>query len=150
MPPEMQRLETKVTPADVQPPSKTRLTSLDVFRGITIAAMILVNDPGDGRHTYWPLDHAEWNGCTPTDLVFPFFLFIVGVSMVLSFDSRREKGAARGDLMRHTVKRSAMIFLLGLFIYAYPRFDVHTTRILGVLQRIALVYVLISALVLQT
>ena len=150
MPTEMQQSQTKVAPAHVQPSSKTRLSSLDVFRGITIAAMILVNDPGDGHHVYWPLDHAQWNGCTPTDLVFPFFLFIVGVSMTLSFDSRRGKGANRGDLMRHTAKRSAIIFLLGIFIYAYPRFDVHTTRILGVLQRIALVYIVTSALLLYT
>ena len=145
---DVQHLETNVTPARTHPPSKTRVTSLDVFRGITIAAMILVNNPGDGHHVYWPLDHAQWNGCTPTDLVFPFFLFIVGVSMMLSFDSRREKGANRDELMRHALKRSAIIFLLGIFLYAYPRFDIPTTRILGVLQRIALVYVVTSALVL--
>lgn len=143
-------VETDGTSVSIQSSAKTRLTSLDVFRGMTIAAMILVNDPGDGRHTYWPLDHAQWNGCTPTDLIFPFFLFIVGVSMVLSFNSRREKGATSTDLMWHAVKRSTIIFLLGVFLYAYPRFDVHTTRILGVLQRIALVYVVTSALVLYT
>jgi predicted acyltransferase len=81
-------------------------------------------------------------------LVFPFFIFIVGVSMVLSFNSRREKGATRTDLARHVLKRSAIIFLLGVFLNAYPQFDVHTTRVLGVLQRIAIVYVLTAALLL--
>jgi predicted acyltransferase len=78
------------------PSSSTRLMSLDVFRGATIAAMILVNDPGDGRVTYWPLEHARWSGWTPTDLVFPFFVFIVGVAMAFSFRSRleRESGPA--------------------------------------------------------
>ena len=80
--------------------------SLDVFRGMTIAGMILVNDAGDWSHIYWPFEHAEWNGWTPTDLIFPFFLFIVGVSMVLSFDSRRARGASRGELMMHSLKRA--------------------------------------------
>ena len=75
----------------------TRLTSLDLFRGVTIAAMILVNNPGND-HAYWPLEHAEWNGWTPTDLIFPFFLFIVGVSIVFSFQSRLNRG---GRTRRH-------------------------------------------------
>jgi len=127
-----------------------RLTSLDVFRGMTIAAMILVNNAGDGRHTYWPLEHAAWNGWTPTDLIFPFFLFIVGVSMVYSFGTRKERGQSRKDLLLHALKRSAIIFVLGLFLYAYPKFDWHTARIPGVLQRIAVVYLLTSVLVLFT
>ena len=80
---------TTRTPAPALP---ARLTSLDVFRGLTIAGMILVNNAGDWRHIYWPLEHAEWNGWTPTDLVFPFFLFIVGVSMVFSFSAREARG----------------------------------------------------------
>jgi predicted acyltransferase len=128
--------------------TKPRLESLDVFRGITIAGMILVNDAGDWGHIYWPLEHAEWNGWTPTDLVFPFFLFIVGVSMVLSFDSRRAKGATRGKLLLHALKRAAIIFFLGLFLYSYPTFNPHTMRIPGVLQRIAVVYFLSSVIVL--
>src|SRR6185312_2979145 len=128
----------------------TRLVSLDVFRGITIAAMILVNNSGDGEHTYWPLEHAKWNGWTPTDLIFPFFLFIVGVSMVYSFASRTARGQSRRSLLLHALKRSAIIFALGLFLYAYPRFDIHTARIPGVLQRIAVVYLISSALVLFT
>ncbi len=129
-----------------QPPP--RLVSLDVFRGMTIAAMILVNDAGDWAHIYWPLEHAPWNGWTPTDLIFPFFLFIVGVSMVLSFESRRAQGATCGKLMLHTLKRSAIIFALGAFLYAYPHFDLRTTRIPGVLQRIAVVYLISSVIVL--
>ena len=130
--------------------STSRLLSLDVFRGMTIAAMILVNDAGDWSHIYWPLEHAEWNGWTPTDLVFPFFLFIVGVSMVLSFNARRERGASRAHLLLHSLKRSAIIFVLGLFLNGYPHFALDTIRIPGVLQRIAVVYLIASVIVLFT
>ncbi len=130
------------------PVATSRLMSLDVFRGLTIAGMILVNNPGDWGHVYWPLEHAEWSGWTPTDLVFPFFLFIVGLSMVLSFDARRARGAGEGKLLLHALKRSAIIFALGLFLSGYPHFDPHTIRIPGVLQRIAVVYLLSSVLVL--
>ena len=82
-------------------PSSTRLDSLDVFRGMTIAGMILVNNAGDGEHVYWPLEHAKWNGWTPTDLVFPFFVFIVGVSMVFSFASRTSRGHSKRTLLLH-------------------------------------------------
>jgi len=117
---------------------------------MTIAAMILVNDPGDRRHVYWPLEHANWNGCPPTDLIFPFFLFIVGVSLVLSFGSRTAKGATRYELFLHSAKRSAILFALGVFLYAYPQFDIHTTRILGVLQRIAIVNFVTASLILYS
>jgi predicted acyltransferase len=127
---------------------KPRLTSLDVFRGMTIAAMILVNDAGDWGHVYWPLEHAEWHGWTPTDLIFPFFLFIVGISMVLSFDSRQAKGSTRGQLLLHSLKRSVLIFLIGKLIAGYPHYDLHTLRIPGVLERIAVVYLIASAMVL--
>jgi predicted acyltransferase len=126
----------------------TRLLSLDVFRGMTIAGMILVNDAGDWSHVYWPLEHAEWNGWTPTDLVFPFFLFIVGVSMVMSFESRRARGASRSKLLLHALKRSAIIFALGIFLNGYPHYDLHVIRIPGVLQRIAVVYLIASVIVL--
>ncbi len=126
----------------------SRLLSLDVFRGMTIAGMILVNDAGDWSHIYWPLEHAEWNGWTPTDLIFPFFLFIVGVSMVLSFEARRQRGASRGQLLIHSVKRSAIIFALGLFLNGYPHFVLQSIRIPGVLQRIAAVYLIASMIVL--
>jgi predicted acyltransferase len=116
------------------------MVSLDVFRGITIAAMILVNDPGSWSHIYAPLEHAEWNGWTPTDLIFPFFLFIVGVSMTLSFASRAGRGVTRGALAWHVLRRSVLIFVIGLFLNGFPSFDLHAIRIMGVLQRIALCY----------
>ncbi len=140
--------------AKIQPPVSVpgtgRLISLDIFRGLTIAGMILVNNPGNWGAVYGPLRHAEWNGWTPTDLIFPFFLFIVGVSMVLSFSARRQHGATRNRLMLHALKRSVIIFAVGFFLSTFPEFDMHTVRIPGVLQRIALVYLISSALVLYT
>ncbi len=120
-------------------PASNRLFSLDVFRGATIAAMILVNNPGSD-FAYAPLNHAHWNGWTPTDLIFPFFLFIVGVSLTLSFRARMEKGGSRRTLLIHTVRRSALIFLIGLFLNGFPHFHLATWRVAGVLQRIALAY----------
>lgn len=126
------------------------MISLDVFRGATIAAMILVNDPGSWSHIYPPLEHAEWNGWTPTDLIFPFFLFIVGVSMTLSFSSRIARGLSPGALRIHVVRRSALIFILGLFLNGFPGFDFSSIRIMGVLQRIALCYLVAGLLYLAT
>ncbi len=123
-----------------------RLLSLDVFRGITIAGMVLVNDAGDWGHVYEPLEHAPWNGLTPTDLIFPFFMFIVGVSMMLSFAKRRESGIPDRTLFRHVIVRSVVIFALGVFLYAFPSFDIGTMRIMGVLQRIAVAYFLASSI----
>ena len=143
-----------------------RLESLDVFRGLTIAGMILVNDPGAA--SYWPLEHADelmtahatgwyagkwWvdaNGWTPTDLIFPFFLFIVGTSMVLSFASRRAHGDSRLTLMKHAVRRTALILLIGYAIRVLPYVDFSHMRYPGVLQRIALVYLCASAITLWT
>ncbi len=130
-----------------------RLAALDVFRGLTIAGMILVNDPG-GSEIYAPLRHAEWHGWTPTDLVFPFFLFIVGVSAVFSFESRLKRGGPVGSLYRHIALRAAVIFLLGIFLYAFPFYSPYfswsSLRVLGVLQRIALCYLLGSIIYLNT
>jgi len=126
------------------------MVSLDVFRGATIAGMILVNDPGSWGHIYAPLEHAEWNGWTPTDLIFPFFLFIVGVSMTLSFASRIARGISRRSLIGHVLRRSALIFALGLFLNGFPDFDLSTIRIMGVLQRIALCYLVAGLLYLFT
>lgn len=117
-----------------------RLTSLDAFRGLTIAGMILVNNPGSWSHIYAPLRHAQWHGWTPTDLIFPFFLLIVGVSVPFSFGKRLERGDSRISLLRHILRRSAILFALGLFMAAFPRFDFENLRIMGVLQRIGLVY----------
>jgi predicted acyltransferase len=127
-----------------------RMVSLDVFRGATIAAMILVNDPGSWSHIYPPLEHAEWNGWTPTDLIFPFFLFIVGVSLTLSFASRIARGLTRGALAIHVLRRSALIFAIGLFLNGFPDFDLGTIRIMGVLQRIAICYLVAGLLYLAT
>src|SRR5665811_1571673 len=99
-------IAARSTSADVEEARAGRVVSLDAFRGITIAAMILVNDPGSWDHIHPPLKHAEWNGWTPTDLIFPFFLFIAGVSMALSFASRATRGATRGSLAWHIVRRS--------------------------------------------
>jgi len=126
------------------------MVSLDVFRGATIAAMILVNDPGSWSHIYPPLEHAEWNGWTPTDLIFPFFLFIVGVSLTLSFASRIARGVTRGALMIHVLRRSALIFAIGLFLNGFPDFDFSSIRIMGVLQRIAICYLVAGLLYLST
>jgi predicted acyltransferase len=109
-----------------------------------------VNDPGSWSHIYAPLEHAEWNGWTPTDLIFPFFLFIAGVSMALSFASRTARGGTRGLLAIHVVRRSALIFAIGLFLNGIPYFDLRAIRIMGVLQRIALCYLAAGLLYLAT
>jgi predicted acyltransferase len=127
-----------------------RLVSLDVFRGITIAGMVLVNNPGTWSSIYWPLQHAEWHGWTPTDLVFPFFLFIVGVSITLAFARRVEEGSVKRNLYLKVIKRSAIIFGLGLFLNGFPYFQLGTIRIAGVLQRIAICYLIASLIFLTT
>ncbi len=129
-----------------------RLVSLDVFRGITIAAMLLVNNPGSWSAVYPPLLHAEWHGWTPTDLIFPFFLFIVGVSMTFSFGRAVEQGAARGEVMRKAAIRSAKLIGLGLVLHSFPwwRLNPETLRLPGVLQRIGLAFLIASAIVLFT
>lgn len=123
-----------------------RLLSLDVFRGMTVAMMILVNNPGDWGHIYAPLDHAEWNGCTPTDLVFPFFLFIVGVSISFAFQG---KLADRETIIK-IFTRSLKLFGLGLFLSLFPKFDISVVRIPGVLQRISMVFLVCSLIFLTT
>ena len=130
--------------------SPARLVSLDIFRGATIAGMILVNDPGTWSAVYWPLDHAAWNGWTPTDLIFPFFLFIAGVSMTMSFASRAKRGATRGELARHVAIRSLAIFAIGFFLNGFPHFHMSTIRYTGVLQRIAACYLIAGLLVIAT
>jgi predicted acyltransferase len=119
--------------------SAERLFSLDLFRGITIAAMIVVNNQSSDS-AYWPLQHAKWNGWTPTDLIFPFFLFIVGVSLVLSSQARLERGDSRRALVLHTIRRSAILFAIGLALNGLAGVPLGSWRIPGVLQRIAVVY----------
>jgi predicted acyltransferase len=125
-----------------------RLLSLDAFRGLTVAGMILVNNPGSWDAIYPPLEHAVWNGWTPTDLIFPFFLFIVGVSITFALGTEK----ARNDrtATRKILRRGAVLFGLGLFLNLFPSFNFATVRIPGVLQRIALVYILASLIFLRT
>ncbi len=119
-----------------------RLAALDVFRGLTIAGMLIVNTPGTWEHAYPQLLHAEWNGWTYTDTIFPFFLFIVGVSMAFSFSRRLAEGAGRGKLLAHTLRRAAIIFGLGLALNTLSFFLFHRAqvRIPGVLQRIGVCF----------
>jgi len=128
--------------------SGERLLSLDVFRGMTIMGMILVNNPGSWEHIYPPLRHAAWHGCTFTDLIFPFFLFIVGVAMSFSFGKRRESGAPPGQFVGQIFRRTLILFGLGLFLNWMPDFDIANGRIPGVLQRIALCYFFASWIIL--
>ena len=135
-----------------------RLLSLDAFRGITIAGMVLVNNPGSWDSIYSPLEHAEWNGWTPTDLVFPFFLFIVGVAITLSLGKRIEADGPKRDLYLKIFRRAALIFVIGLILNTFPFYDfakgewldVGMIRIMGVLQRIAICYLVASILFLHT
>lgn len=147
---ELKIVEIKETP--------TRLLSLDVFRGMTVAAMILVNDPGTWSAIYAPLEHAEWNGETPTDLIFPFFLFIVGVSITFALGKRVAEKSVSRDIYRKIFKRAAVIFALGFLLQIFPFynlwkaewFDFSTLRIMGVLPRIAVCYLAASLIFLHT
>jgi predicted acyltransferase len=155
--------------APTAPPPRERLLSLDVFRGMTVAGMLLVNDPGSWANIYPPLEHAPWNGWTPTDLVFPFFLFIVGITTYLSLSGRRARGDSEIAIRAQIVRRGALIFLFGLLINGFPYFtwgDVPGVadptllqrmgdrllhwRIMGVLQRIGLAYVIAGLFTLRT
>jgi predicted acyltransferase len=135
--------------------SPVRLLSLDVFRGLTVAAMILVNNPGSWSTIYAPLKHAEWNGCTPTDLIFPFFLFIVGVSISYALGSKKES-TSQSKLLLTAFKRALILFSLGLFLNLFPKVFTdpieafNTVRIPGVLQRIAVVFFITALIFLKT
>ena len=130
--------------------TSSRLVSLDVFRGLTVMFMILVNNPGDWGHIYKPLEHAEWNGCTLADMVFPFFLFIVGVSIVYALETKKQIQGDHRKLILRVLRRAAIIFGLGLFMSLYWYWDFSTVRIPGVLQRIALVYLLCGLIYIKT
>lgn len=130
-----------------------RILSVDIFRGITIAAMILVNTPGTWEHVYAPFLHAPWHGLTPTDLIFPFFLFIVGMSITFAYTAKKQRGIT-GDVYKKIISRTLKLILLGLFLTA---FTIHfpfieklaTLRIPGVLQRIGVVFFIASLLFLN-
>ena len=167
--------ESPACPIDIdftvapQPAGRERLTALDAFRGITIAGMLLVNNPGSWTYIYPPLEHAEWNGWTPTDLIFPFFLFIVGITTQMSLTSRRARGATDRDLTMQILRRGTVIILCGLFLNSFPFYTWGTIaslpdptilqrvayrfahlRFPGVLQRIGVVYLVSALLTLKT
>ncbi|HSZ71240.1 MAG TPA: heparan-alpha-glucosaminide N-acetyltransferase domain-containing protein, partial [Cytophagaceae bacterium] len=123
-----------------------RYASVDVFRGITVAFMILVNNPGSWTYVHPVLLHAEWNGCGPADFVFPFFLFIVGLSIVFSLDKSIASGTNKGVLVQKCIKRSLILIILGLVLNLFPSFDFMHLRFPGVLQRIGLVFCFSSLL----
>jgi predicted acyltransferase len=150
-------------------PARERLLSLDVFRGLTIAGMLLVNDPGTWSAIFPPLEHAEWNGWTPTDLIFPFFLFIVGITTHLSLSARRARGDDDSALMKQILRRGSIIYLLGFAMAMFPFYQwgtiqslpnatgwdrivyrIEHVRLLGVLPRIAIVYICAGLLTLKT
>ncbi|GAB2702290.1 DUF5009 domain-containing protein [Mucilaginibacter koreensis] len=137
-----------MTELTVQP--KIRLLSLDVFRGITMAAMILVNNPGNWKQVYAPLDHAEWNGWTPTDLIFPFFLFMVGVSIVFAMESKKADPANHGKLIWKAFRRMITLIVITMATRLIYHHDLSTIRLPGVLQRIAVVYFICTLLYLTT
>jgi predicted acyltransferase len=127
-----------LTPNPVQ-----RLLSLDVLRGITIAFMIMVNNNG-GSGSWHFMNHAEWNGLTPTDLVFPTFVFVMGISIVFAFHARMKRGATRAQLAVHTVQRAVILILLGIFVNSFPFFELPHMRFYGVLQRIGICYLVVG------
>jgi predicted acyltransferase len=141
--------------ASILQQSPARLLSLDVFRGLTVAAMILVNNPGSWAHIYAPLKHAEWHGCTPTDLIFPFFLFIVGVSISYALGSKKGY-MSHSKLIFTALKRALILFGLGLFLNLFPKVFTEpleafqTVRIPGVLQRIAVVFFITALIFIKT
>ena len=127
-----------------------RHESVDVLRGIAVAAMVIVNNPGSWTDGYPFLAHSEWDGCTLADLVFPLFLFVVGISITLSVGARRDRGETAMTIAPGIVRRAALLFVLGLLLNGFPHFDLATLRIPGVLQRIALCYLFSALLVMNT
>ena len=137
-------------PTDVQGSTSNRLVSLDALRGFTIAAMVLVNFPGDSDHVYFQLQHTRWNGLSFTDLIAPFFLFIIGVSITLAYAKRLEKGDPKGEMYKKILWRSVKIFAVGMFLNLLPTFNFSDIRWTGTLQRIAFVFLICSVLFLNT
>jgi len=125
-----------------------RLLCLDVYRGLMVASMIIVDNPGSDEKAYWPIMHAKWNGWTPADFIFPSFLFLVGISLVYSFDARRLRGETNQQILWHVFKRSLILIAVGLLVNASPIYGlvVHSWRFEGVTQRIGLCYFLAAIL----
>ncbi len=136
------------TPVSITTSKAGRFLSLDLLRGVTIAFMILVNDGGPGVRAYWPLEHADWNGFTPTDLVFPTFLLLVGVSLVLAVQSRLARGVTRSKILFGAMRRTAVLIALGLLVNSYPLFHLASLRYYGVSQRIGVCYFTATVLLL--
>jgi len=134
---------TAVNPALAEKSPIKRLLALDVVRGITIAFMIMVNNNG-GPGSWHFMNHASWNGLTPTDLVFPTFVFVVGVSVVFATDARLARGTARAQLARHTAIRTMVLIILGIIVNSFPFFHLAHMRFYGVLQRIAVCYLVVG------
>ncbi len=133
----------EITNPALAPNPVKRLLSLDVVRGITIAFMIMVNNNG-GAGSWHFMNHANWNGLTPTDLVFPTFVFVVGVSVVFAFDARLARGATRAKLAWHTLQRAVVLILFGIFVNSFPLFKLDHMRFYGVLQRIGICYLVVG------
>jgi predicted acyltransferase len=131
-------------PVQLRDPAR-RLLSLDVARGMTIGFMIMVNNNG-GRGSWRFMNHAAWNGLTATDLVFPTFVFVMGISAVFAIESRLARGATRGQLVRHAAQRAVVLCLLGIVVNSFPFFELDHMRFYGVLQRIAVCYLAVSLL----
>ncbi len=137
-------LHSPANGASFAPPG--RMLSLDLLRGLTIGFMILVNNNGDGSRAYWALHHAAWNGFTPTDLVFPTFLFLVGITTVISLSSRLAQGKPKQKLFIQVLRRTVILYLLGILVNSFPFFSLHTMRFYGVLPRIAICYFVVATL----
>ncbi len=137
-------------PANRAPELSSRLLSVDVFRGLAVAGMLLVDYPGDEAAAYWPIRHAQWNGWTAADLIFPSFVFLMGISVVMSFSKRLKRGETRQRIALHAAKRCLILFALGVFLNGFPEFHLASWRIEGVVQRIAICYLVATFLLLWT
>ena len=133
---------------DAKQSLSTRLMCLDVYRGLMVAGMIVVDNPGSDEQAYWPIMHTKWNGWTPADFIFPSFLFLVGISMVYSYAARLERGDTKQQIFKHAIRRSLILIAIGLLVNASPiiGLDVHTWRFEGVTQRIGICYFFASIL----
>jgi predicted acyltransferase len=134
------------------PNAPNRLMCLDIYRGLMVAAMIVVDNPGSDENAYWPIMHAKWNGWTPADFIFPSFLFLVGISLVYSFSARLQRGETRKQILLHAFKRALILIAIGLLVNASPiiGLDLHTWRFEGVTQRIGICYFFAAILELWT
>ena len=144
--------QTESSSGEISKQPSERLMSVDLYRGLAVAGMILVDNPGSDDLAYWPIKHAEWNGWTPADFIFPSFIFLVGVSMAFSFAARLRRGESRRKILNHVLIRTVILIAIGLLVNVSPliELDVHTWRIYGVTQRIALCYLVAAILVLWT